>query len=95
MPSDAKIQARIDSSLKEEGERILADLGLTTTEFVRMTFRQLVMQRGVPFDVRIPNEETRQAIEEAREGIGTRKMTFEEFKAEYRGYANEVREGDQ
>ena len=95
MPADAKIQARIDSSLKEEGERILADLGLTTTEFVRMTFRQLVMHKGVPFDVRIPNEETRLAIEEARQGIGLRKMTLEEFKEEYRGYANEVREGDQ
>ena len=50
-----RIQARIDESLTEEGERILEQLRISTTELIRMTFRQLVMKKGLPFDVRIPN----------------------------------------
>ena len=53
-----RIQARIDKPLKEEGERILNKLGISTTELIRMTFRQLVMRKGLPFDVCIPNAET-------------------------------------
>ena len=61
-----KIQARIDESLKAEGEKILREIGLTTTELMRMTFRQLVMRKGLPFDASIPNAETLKAIEEAK-----------------------------
>ena len=61
---DTKIQARIDSGLKSDGERILAELGMTTTELMRMTFRQLVMRKGLPFDARIPNAETVAALDE-------------------------------
>lgn len=61
---DAKIQARIDRDLKDEGEAILKELGISTTDFVRMTFRQLVLQRGLPYAVKIPNAETVAALEE-------------------------------
>ena len=63
----AKIQARIDESLKAEGERILGEIGLTTTELMRMTFRQLVLRKGLPFDARIPNAATLEAFEEAKD----------------------------
>jgi len=61
-----KIQARIEEPLKKEGERILKKLGISTTELMRMTFRQLVMRKGIPFDVSIPNAETLKAFEEAK-----------------------------
>ena len=59
-----KIQARIDEDLKTEGELILKQMGLTTTELMRMTFRQLVMRKGLPFDATIPNELTLQSFNE-------------------------------
>ena len=62
-----KIQARIDEPLKEEGERILKELGISTTELMRMTFRQLVMRKGIPFDVHIPNAETINSFEEEKD----------------------------
>ena len=62
-----RIQARIDKPLKEEGERILNELGISTTELIRMTFRQLVMRQGLPFDVRLPNAETLKSFEEAKD----------------------------
>jgi len=60
-----KIQARIDESLKAEGESILDKIGLTTTDLMRMTFRQLVMRKGLPFDANIPSEKTLKSFEEA------------------------------
>jgi len=61
---DTKIQARIDPELKAQGEHILSELGMTTTELMRMTFRQLVMRKGLPFDARIPNADTIEALNE-------------------------------
>jgi len=63
----SRIQARIDENLKAEGEQILGEIGLTTTDLIRMTFKQLVMRKGLPFDVRIPNTETIAAFKEAQD----------------------------
>jgi len=64
---NTRIQARIDEPLKKEGERILKQLGISTTELIRMTFRQLVMRKAIPFDVSIPNAETLEVFEEAKD----------------------------
>jgi DNA-damage-inducible protein J len=61
----SRIQARIDASLKEQGERVLEKIGLSTTELMKMTFRQLVMQQGLPFDAKIPNADTLESFKEA------------------------------
>lgn len=62
----AKINARLEPELKAQTERVLDDLGLSITEAIRLFFKQIVHQRGLPFDVRLPNAETRSALEEAR-----------------------------
>jgi len=63
----AKINARLEPELKAQTERVLDDLGLSITEAIRLFFKQIVHQRGLPFDVRLPNAETRSALEEARQ----------------------------
>lgn len=64
---NTKIQARIDESLKEHGERILEQIGITTSELMRMTFRQVVMRQGLPFDAKIPDADTLESFKEAKE----------------------------
>jgi DNA-damage-inducible protein J len=64
---NTKIQARIDESLKEQGERILEQIGITTSELMRMTFRQVVMRQGLPFDAKIPNADTLESFKEAKD----------------------------
>ena len=59
-----RVQAHIDNPLKEQGEQILKELGVSTVELIRMTFRQLVKKKGIPFE-NIPNAETLQSFEEA------------------------------
>lgn len=62
------VRARLEPALKEETELILEQLGLSTTEAIRIFFRQIKLQRGMPFDLKLPNEDTVRAIEEAQKG---------------------------
>ena len=58
------MHVRVEPELKAEAEAVLSQLGLRATEFVRMALRQVVLQRGLPFAVRIPNAETIAALNE-------------------------------
>jgi DNA-damage-inducible protein J len=65
MSKTALITARIDPSLKQTTETILQQLGLTPSQAITMFYRQINLRRGLPFEVNLPNTETRQAIEDA------------------------------
>jgi addiction module RelB/DinJ family antitoxin len=59
---DAIIKSRIDLDLKNEVERVLSALGLTVSDAIRMTFKQIAARQGLPFDVKIPNAQTQAAM---------------------------------
>lgn len=88
MAKTSIIQARVEPELKEEGEAVLKQIGLSTSELLTMTFRQLVMRQGLPFDARIPNEETIAALNEPREKMKSFGSTGELF-ADLEKQANE------
>jgi DNA-damage-inducible protein J len=62
------VRARINPKLKSRTEKIFTDLGLSTGEAIRIFFKQVELHQGLPFDVKIPNERTRKAIQDARKG---------------------------
>ncbi len=62
----AVISARIDPGLKQNTEQIFQELGLTTTQAITLFYKQVALQRGLPFAVKLPNEETQQALAEAK-----------------------------
>jgi DNA-damage-inducible protein J len=62
------IRARVEPELKQEAEAVLHELGLTSSEAVTLFYRQLALQRGLPFAVRLPNAETREALRQAVAG---------------------------
>ena len=66
MVKTAVISARIDPDLKHDAEQVFRDLGLTVSQAITLFYRQVDLQRGLPFSVKIPNETTRKALEEAR-----------------------------
>ena len=68
MAKTAYINARIDEQLKARAQKVLHDVGLTTTEAVTLLMHQVVLHGGLPFEVRVPNKETREAIRESRAG---------------------------
>ena len=66
MAKTATVHARIEPDLKQEAEAVLNQIGLSASDLITLTYRQIVMRQGVPFDVRIPNAQTRKIIEETR-----------------------------
>ncbi len=66
MAKSAVISARIDPQIKREAEEIFHELGLTATQAITLFYRQVGLERGLPFALRLPNEETAIALEEAR-----------------------------
>ena len=57
------VRARIDPELKESVEKLLRELGLSTSDAIRMFFKQIELNRGLPFDVKLPNDETIETFE--------------------------------
>jgi DNA-damage-inducible protein J len=70
MSKDAYINARIDRRLKARAERILSQVGITTTDAITMLLHQIVLRDGLPFEARIPNKETVSAMAELERGAG-------------------------
>jgi DNA-damage-inducible protein J len=59
------VRARLEPDLKAEAELILEQLGISTTEAIRIFFKQVQLQRGMPFDIKLPNETTKKALDDA------------------------------
>lgn len=62
----ATVRARLEPKLKKETELIFEELGINTTEAIRIFFTQVKLQRGLPFDLKIPNETTQKTIQDAK-----------------------------
>jgi len=87
MALDATVRARIDVELKQDVEKILSEIGLSTSQAITMFMKGIKRERGIPFELKIPNEETLEAMRDAEMGINMEEITLEEMVAEYkRGY---------
>lgn len=80
MPKDAFIRARTTIDLKERVESILARLGMNTSEAVNLFFHQVELHNGLPFEVRLPNVETLQALSDLAENRDVTLSSLSEFK---------------
>ena len=54
MAKSANLYARIEPDLKEQAETILAALGIPASNAITMLYKQIVLQKGLPFDVKLP-----------------------------------------
>ncbi len=52
----ANLYARIEPDVKEQAERILSALGIPASNAINMFYKQIILQRGLPFEVKIPSE---------------------------------------
>jgi len=66
MTKTPTISARIDPELKSEVGMIFKELGLTATQAITLFYKQVELQHGLPFSVKIPTDETRKALEDAK-----------------------------
>jgi DNA-damage-inducible protein J len=64
MAKNATINMRVDASLKADVERILHALGISTTEAINMFLNRVRLSKGIPFPVKMSNDEFRSYLAE-------------------------------
>ena len=72
----------LDATIKKEAQDIFKKYGMGLSDAFNIFLAQSVMQRGIPFDIKIPSEETLQTIKDARAGKNMSKISMEELKKE-------------
>jgi DNA-damage-inducible protein J len=70
MAVDTVVRARIDGRVKQEATEVLDKMGLSVSDAIRMLMIRIAKEKALPFDVKIPNEETRAAMRELEDGGG-------------------------
>ncbi len=69
MSRSATIHATVDQPTKVKAQHILESLGLSMSEAITVYFKQIVLHKGLPFPVKIPNRETVDTLKKASQGI--------------------------
>ncbi len=72
----------INKYAKEEAKKIFAKYGLSLSDAVNLFLFQSIYNRGIPFKIELPNEETLKAIENARKRKDLEEVTFEDLQKE-------------
>jgi DNA-damage-inducible protein J len=54
MAKTANLYARIEPDVKEQAESILTALGIPASNAINMFYKQIILQRGLPFEVKMP-----------------------------------------
>ena len=72
MSSDTVVRARIDSDTKVRATEALHAMGLSVSDAIRLLLMRIAEEQRMPFDVKVPNRETLDAVTELEEGKGKR-----------------------
>lgn len=78
MSKTVTVQARMEPLLKRQADEIMASLGINATTAITMFYRQMVLQRGMPLELKVPNDETLAAMRELQDPLyraNTKKFT--------------------
>ena len=67
MTKTAMIRARVEPQLKYQAEELFSQLGLSVTEAITLFYKQVTLQQGLPFSIRLPNADTVEALQQARD----------------------------
>ncbi|WP_317854853.1 type II toxin-antitoxin system RelB/DinJ family antitoxin [Chakrabartyella piscis] len=54
MAKSANLYARIEPDVKEQAEMILSTLGIPASNAINIFYKQIILQRGLPFEVKMP-----------------------------------------
>ena len=81
MQRTANIYARVEPEIKDQAEQVLTQLGIPMSNAIGMFLRQVIMHRGIPFDMKLT----------VREPVAIGALTTEQLNAELeKGYASAI-----
>ncbi len=81
MTQTATLRARIDDDIKAQGNAVLDAIGLSVSDAVRLLYHRLIADQAFPLELKVPNSETRAAMEEGHAILRARKARFESADA--------------
>jgi len=70
----------LDADIKKKAQEIFKQYGMGLSDAFNIFLAQSVMQRGIPFEIKIPNEDTAKVIKDARDGKNMSKISIEKLK---------------
>jgi len=68
MTKNTSINIRTTAEIKKGAEVILNGLGLNMSSAINLFLKQVINYKGIPFDLRLPNKETQQAMDDINNG---------------------------
>jgi DNA-damage-inducible protein J len=66
--ADTVVRARIDGRVKEQATSVLAEMGLSVSDAIRMLLVRVAAERSLPFEVKVPNAVTARTLRKADRG---------------------------
>lgn len=75
------VRARIDKDTKEKATKNLKSMGLSVSEAIRLLMVQVANEAKLPFEMKVPNKVTKQAMKELEAGKGNRADSVDELMA--------------
>lgn len=78
------VHSRIDEDVKEEASFILDRIGLSVSDAIRLFLKQVILKKGLPFSVRIPNAQTIAAMEASARGKGLEAVTLGQLRKQFK-----------
>ena len=82
MSANSVVRARIDLHIKEEDSVVLAAMGLTVSDALRMMLTRVAREQSLPFDPMVPNATTIKAMRDARRGKTTKHKNLDSLMAD-------------
>ena len=77
MSTTAMIHVRVDQQIKAQATETLASMGLSVSDAVRVFLMRVVADKQMPFRLKVPNVDTRAAMNEADEIASSRRARFD------------------
>lgn len=71
---------KLDKTTKEKAKVIFEQLGINMGEAVNMFLTQVVLNKGIPFNIKLPNEQTAKTMKDIVEGKNIEKFDIKELK---------------
>ncbi|HEV7369871.1 type II toxin-antitoxin system RelB/DinJ family antitoxin [Arenibaculum sp.] len=62
------VRARIDPDVKKAATAVLAEMGLSVSDAIRLMLVRIAADRSLPFEIRVPNDRTEAALRAAQQG---------------------------